>query len=68
MAIPTFVTWLAIEWPLFQDLIGTTGLDGQQWASAIVLALAPSIVIEADKALRAHRRSTQLKSQEIAAR
>ena len=67
MAIPSFVTWLAIEWPLFQELIGTTGLNGQQWASAIVLALAPSIVIEADKALRVYRRGTQLKSQETAA-
>ncbi len=67
MAIPSIVTWLAIEWPMFQNLIGTTSLNGQQWASAIVLALAPSIVIEADKVLRAHLRITQLKSQESAA-
>jgi Ca2+-transporting ATPase len=67
MAFPGFVTWLVIEWPLFGELIGTTNLDAQQWASALVLALVPSIVIETEKALRANRRSTQLKAQETVA-
>jgi len=56
MGIPAVVTWLAIEWPLLQDLLKTTGLNGQQWASVLVLAFVPWIVIEAEKALRASRR------------
>ncbi len=56
MGIPAVVTWLAIEWPLFQDLLKTTDLSGQQWASVLVLAFVPLIVIETEKALRARRR------------
>ena len=56
MGIPAVVTWLAIEWPLFQDLLKTTDLSGQQWASVLVLAFVPWIVIETEKALRASRR------------
>jgi Ca2+-transporting ATPase len=56
MGIPAFVTWLAIEWPLFQDLLGTTDLSGQQWASVLALSLVPSLVIETEKAVRASRR------------
>lgn len=60
MAIPGFVTWLAIEWPLFQELLMTTSLSGQQWASAIILALVPSMIIETEKALRVYRRTARL--------
>lgn len=56
MGIPAVVTWLAIEWPLFQDLLKTADLSGQQWASVLVLAFVPWIVIEMEKALRANRR------------
>jgi len=56
MGIPAIVTWLAIEWPVLQDLLKTTDLNGQQWTSVLALALVPSIVIEIEKAWRAGRR------------
>jgi ABC-type phosphate transport system permease subunit len=59
MGIPAFVTWLAIEWPLFQGLLGTADLSGVQWAGALALALVPSVVIETEKALRASRRGSK---------
>jgi len=62
MAIPGIVTWFAIEWPLFQDLIGTTDLSAGQWAGALLVAFAPSFVIEVEKALRAWRRTNPLKA------
>ncbi len=65
MGIPALVTWLTIEWPLFQELIGTSDLSAQQWTGALVLALVPSLVIEMEKALRASRRATQAKADEL---
>jgi Ca2+-transporting ATPase len=56
MGIPALVTWLAIEWPLFQELVKTASLNGEQWAGALALALVPSILIETEKAFRASRR------------
>ena len=44
LAIPSFVNWPVIEWPLFGKLIGTTNLNAQQWASVLVLVLVPSLV------------------------
>ena len=64
MAIPGLVTWLAIEWPLLQELLVTTGLSGQQWGIAIALSFVPSILIETEKALRSYRRAAQQVSRE----
>lgn len=50
---------------LVQALIKTTSLSGQQWASVVVLALVPSMVIEAEKALRAYRQAARLPAHEL---
>jgi len=52
MLVPAAVTWLAVQWPLLQELTHTTGLTGEQWGAVIGLSILPSIVIEFEKTHR----------------
>ncbi len=50
MAVPAGLTVLALELPLLQGLLSTTGLTGDQWGVVLLAALVVPIVIETVKA------------------
>jgi Ca2+-transporting ATPase len=52
MLVPAIVTWLAVDWPLLQQLTHTTGLTGEQWGAVIGLSILPAIAIEFEKTHR----------------
>jgi Ca2+-transporting ATPase len=52
-----FLSWAAIELPMFQRALDTTPLTGAQWVLIIGLSLIAPIVVEIDKAVMRHRRS-----------
>jgi Ca2+-transporting ATPase len=46
-----FLTWTAIELPMFQRALDTTPLTGAQWALIIGLSLIAPVLVEIDKAI-----------------
>ncbi len=52
MLVPATVTWLAVDWPLLQQLTHTTGLTGEQWGAVIGVSILPAIVVEFEKTHR----------------
>ena len=49
LAVPFVVTWLAVDWEVFQPMLGTVGLNGSQWGLVLLLALVTPVVIELEK-------------------
>jgi Ca2+-transporting ATPase len=52
LAVPAVLTLLATEMSFLQGFLDTVPLTGPQWLVALVLAIVPALVIEADKAVR----------------
>ena len=57
MAVPAVLTVLAIELPLLQSLLQTTGLTGDQWGSVFLATLIIPALIESVKAIQRRARS-----------
>lgn len=55
MAVPAVLTVLALEWEVFQRMLGTVGLTGAQWESVFLVSLSVPIVIEIVKAIQRRR-------------
>ena len=49
LAVPFVLTWLAVDWEVFQPMLGTVGLNGSQWGLVLLLALVTPVVIELEK-------------------
>lgn len=52
LSIGAVLTWLAVELPLLQRWIDTTGLTGSQWLGVVALALLTPVFMEASKLVR----------------
>ena len=52
-----FITWTAIELPMFQRALETVPLTGAQWALIIGLSLIAPVVVEIDKAVSRRHQS-----------
>jgi Ca2+-transporting ATPase len=50
-----FMTWAAVELGMFQRLLDTTSLSGQQWVVVLALSLIAPAVVAADKLIRLRR-------------
>jgi Ca2+-transporting ATPase len=59
LSIPVVLTVLATELAFLQRWLLTEPLSGLQWLAALLLALAPAVVIELDKAIRRWRAPVQ---------
>ncbi|WP_016933573.1 cation-translocating P-type ATPase [Rhodococcus sp. R1101] len=57
LSIPVVVTVLAVESGILQDLLMTTSLTGAQWLVCIGWSVIIPVVVEAEKAIRRHRRT-----------
>jgi Ca2+-transporting ATPase len=52
-----FLTWAAVELNMFQKLLDTAGLSGDQWLVVLALSLVAPLLVGTDKLVQLHRQN-----------